>query len=135
MSMDQLRSLCAQFKELQATKDDLEAKLTETNKALDELRLQKIPELMAELDVRNATFTGLGRVQLASDLYASTKAGKKDEAMQWLRDCGYEDMISETYNASSLKALFRRMITDTGTMPPDEIFSVTPFIRASLVKA
>jgi hypothetical protein len=43
-------------------------------------------------------------------------------------------MIVETYNASSLKALFRRMIAD-GAEIPDEVFNVTPFIRASIVKA
>jgi hypothetical protein len=54
--------------------------------------------------------------------------------MQWLRDCGYEGMVTETYNASSLKALFRRQMAE-GVLPPDEIFSVTPFIRASIVKS
>jgi hypothetical protein len=43
-------------------------------------------------------------------------------------------MITETYNASSLKALFRRMISE-GVDIPDDIFNVQPFIRASIVKA
>jgi hypothetical protein len=43
-------------------------------------------------------------------------------------------MISETYNASSMKALLRRMIAD-GQPTPDDLFSITPFIRASIVKA
>lgn len=134
MSMDQLKALCIDFKVLQDRKDTLEAELTEINKALDVVRISKIPELMESLDLRTATFQGLGRVQLASDVHASTKSGKKDLAMQWLRDCGYQDMITETYNASSLKALFRRQIKE-GIEIPDDIFNVQPFIRASLVKA
>lgn len=132
--MNHLRALCVQMKALQAQKDELEEKLTEINKSLDELRLRQIPSLMESLEVKNATFEGLGRVQLASDLYASTREGKKDDAMQWLRDCGYENMINETYNASSLKALLRRMLVE-GVDIPDTIFNVSPFTRASIVKA
>ena len=88
----------------------------------------------ASLELKNATFDGLGRVQLASDLYASTREGKKEAAIQWLRDCGYENMVTETYNASSLKALFRRQIAE-GVEIPDDLFNVSPFIRASIVKA
>jgi hypothetical protein len=132
--MDQLRSLCVSMKDLQAQKDALEEQLSGINKALDVIRTKDIPELMESLGLKNATFDGIGRVQLAADLYASTREGKREAAMQWLRDCGYDDMIIETYNASSLKALFRRQIA-AGAEIPDDIFNVHPFIRASVVKA
>lgn len=134
MSMDRLRSLCIALKEVQDQKATLEDQLAEVNKRLDTLRMKEIPELMDTLGLRNATFDGVGRVQLAADIYASTKEGQREAAMQWLRDCGYEDMIVETYNASSLKALFRRQIAQ-GVEIPSEIFNVHPFIRASVVKA
>jgi hypothetical protein len=134
MSMDHLRSLCMSMKDLQAQKDALEEQLSGINKALDVIRTKDIPELMESLGLKNATFDGIGRVQLAADLYASTREGKREAAMQWLRDCGYDDMIIETYNASSLKALFRRQIA-AGAEIPDDIFNVHPFIRASVVKA
>lgn len=133
-NMQDLRALCAQMKALQGRKDELETQLSDVNKALDELRLRKIPTLMESLDVKNATFEGLGRVQLASDLYASTREGKKEDAIQWLHDCGYGGMITTTYNASSLKALLRRMLVE-GVNIPDDIFNVAPFVRASIVKA
>jgi hypothetical protein len=132
--METLRQLCVKMKELQNQALVLKAQAADVRIPLDELRLKKIPELMESLEVKTTTFTGLGRVQLTSDLYASTRKGQKEAAMQWLRDCGYEDMIKETYNASSLKALFRRQIVE-GVDFPDEIFSVTPFVRASIVKA
>lgn len=134
MDMLGLRAICAQMKDLQTRKEELESKLTQINKDLDDLRTRQIPDAMEALELRNATFEGLGRVQLATDLYASTREGKKADAIQWLQDCGYEDMIQETYNANSLKALFRRMIADGGEIP-EEIFNVTPFTRASIVKA
>lgn len=134
MSMQDLRALCARMKDLQDRKAVVDAEASDLGQQIDELRLKKIPELMESLEVKNATFEGLGRVQLASDLYASTREGKKEAAMQWLRDCGYENMITETYNASSLKALFRRQMVE-GVEIPDDIFNVHPFIRASIVKA
>lgn len=129
-----LREMCARMKELQAKAVELKAQSAEVKIPLDELRLRKIPEMLEALGVKTVTFHGIGRVQTAPDIYASTKKGKKPEAMQWLRDCGYEGMISETYNASSLKALFRRQIVE-GVEIPDDIFNVTPFVRASIVKA
>lgn len=133
MSMETLRTLCVDMSRLQARRDALEEEHVELTRKLDELRLRKIPDLMAELKLRTATFTGIGRVQLAEDLYCSTRKGMKDDAMQWLRDCGYADMIAETYNASSMKALVRQLIKD-GTETP-EFLNVTPFTRASIVKA
>jgi hypothetical protein len=122
------------MKDLQNQALEIKAQSASVKGPLDELRLKKIPELMESLGVKTATFAGLGRVQTASDLYASTRKGEKPNAMQWLRDCGYEGMITETYNSSSLKALFRRLIVD-GADIPEEIFNVQPFVRASIVKA
>lgn len=134
MSMDDLRSQCARMKELQGQKDKLETELSDINKELDVIRTKKIPELMESMELRNVTIEGLGRVQLAADIYASTREGQKEAAMTWLRDCGYENMITETYNASSIKALFRRLMAD-GADIPEDIFNVQPFLRASIVKA
>lgn len=134
MSMDDLRSQCARMKELQGQKDKLETELSDINKELDVIRTKKIPELMESMELRNVTIEGLGRVQLAADIYASTREGQKEAAMTWLRDCGYDNMITETYNASSIKALFRRLMAD-GADIPDDIFNVQPFLRASIVKA
>ena len=132
-SMTDLRDLCIQMKRLQDEIDQLDAQDKILKAELDDLRLKRIPELMDQLEVKNATFEGIGRVQLASDLYCSTKAGQKDVAMQWLRDLGLDNMISETYNATSMKALVRRLIVDGSEIP--ECLSVTPFTRASIVKA
>lgn len=128
-----LRALCVEMKSLQDQKDKLDEQVKLIVDRIDALRLKEIPEMMETLEVKNTTFEGLGRVQLASDLYCSTKAGQKDKAMQWLRDCGYEEMISESYNATSMKALVRRLIVDGAEIP--EFLNVTPFMRASIVKA
>lgn len=129
-----LRELCSRMKALQVQATEIKAQGAEVKLELDHFRLKKIPDLMAHLDLKTATFKGLGRVQLAADLRASTKKGMKPQAMQWLRDLGYEGMIQETYNASTLKSLFRQQLTE-GIEIPEDIFNVLPFTRASIVKA
>lgn len=133
-TMQDLRFLCEEMKALQAQRDELAEKKATVEKQLQVLAQGKIPEMMEALGLRNATFEGLGRVQLAEDIFANTVAGKKPEGIQWLRDCGYEDMIQEDFNMSSAKALFRRMIRE-GVPIPNEIFNITPYTRASIVKA
>jgi hypothetical protein len=133
-TMETLKALCVAMKDLQTDKETVEASLAAINMQLDDLRLKKIPEMMEQLDLRTATFEGLGRVQLAADLYASTRAGQKEAALLWLKDCGYADMIQASVNSSSLKALFRRLIMEGGEIP-ETIFNIAPFTRASIVKA
>lgn len=134
MSQDELRRLAQRQVALEKRVEEMKDELSEIVREHDHIRLKLIPDLMQTLNIKSVTFEGIGRVQLANDVYASTREGKKLEGIQWLRDCGYDGMISEGYNASSLKALFRRMI-EAGTPIPDDIFSVTPFVRASVVKA
>ena len=62
-----------------------------------------------------------------------SQEGSLKAAMQWLRDMDLADMVTETYNASSMKALVRRLIEQGVEIP--EFMNVTPFIRASIVKA
>lgn len=130
--MNTLRELCIEMKTLQLKALDLKAQAAEVRIPLDHLRLKKIPEMMEALQVKTTTFQGIGRVQTAPDLYCSTAKGRKAEAMEWLRDCGYAEMISESYNSSSMKALMRRLIVDGVETP--EFMNITPFVRASIVK-
>lgn len=130
--MNNLRELCARMKHLQECKEQREEVLKTLNAELDEVRLKLIPEMMEQLEVKTATFEDIGRVQLAGDLYCSTVKGRKEEAMAWLRDCGYDEMISESYNATSMKALIKRLMVDGVDIP--EFMQVTPFTRASIVK-
>lgn len=132
MSMEDLRTKCERMRILMTEKEELEEQLKGVNKELEQLSRVEIPQLADSLEVKNVTFDGIGRLQFAADLFCSTKEGRKDEAMQWLRDCGYAEMISETYNAGSMKALIRRLMVAGSDVP--DFLSVTPFTRASLVR-
>lgn len=130
---DTLKALVERMKQLQDWVAETEEAVKKVKEELDGLRLIRIPNEMERLELRSTTFEGLGRVQLAADLYCSVKAGCKDQVNQWLTDQGLEDMIIPTVNSSSLKALVRRRIAEGVEVP--EFLNVTPFTRASIVKA
>jgi hypothetical protein len=131
--MSHLRGLCISMQEQATEIEAVEARLSILKKIHDDLRMVTIPAKLEELGLRNATFEGIGRVQLAADLQCSTVAGRKPDAMQWLKDSGYTDMIKEDYNASSMKALVKRLLIEGVEIP--DFMQVYPFQRASIVRA
>lgn len=130
--MENIIALARHMKDLQGKKEALESDLKEINKALDQVRLKDIPEAMAESDIRTLTIDGVGRVQLAMDCYATIK--DKEAGYNWLRENGYSGLITEYVQPSTFKATVKDAIKD-GQEFPDELFSITPFTRASIVKA
>lgn len=126
-----LRQYCAEMKDLQLRLLAKKVESAAIREPLDFLRLKKIPDLMDALQITTTTFAGIGRLQKASDIYAKTI--DKDTSFQYLRDTGYEDMIKPTVNASTLKALLRRLLKEGVDIP--ECYKVDPFTRASIVKA
>ena len=130
MSVADIIAMARGMRELQAEKEVLEADLKEINKALDSLRLTAIPEAMAELDLRTLTIEGIGRVQLAADCYATIK--DKEAGYNWLTENGYDGIIGQYCQPSTLKATVKKAIAD-GQEFPEELFNITFFTRASIV--
>lgn len=127
-----IHKLAREMRTLMDQKDSLMEELSGVNKRLDEIRLRLIPEAMAEADIRSITFEELGRVQLAMDLYASIK--DKEAGYAWLAEHGYDGLIQPYVQPSTLKASLKAAIKE-GQCFPEELFTITPFTRASIVKA
>lgn len=127
-----IHKLAAEMRQLQDVKDAQMEALSETNKRLDEIRLKLIPDAMADADIRTITFDGLGRVQLAMDLYASIK--DKEAGYAWLQEHGYDGLIVPYVQPGTMKSAFKKALQQ-GQEFPEELFTVTPFMRASIVKA
>lgn len=126
-----LITMAGEMKTLQGTKALLEEKLKGINIRLDVLRLQLIPEVMAEQDIRSVTYDGIGRVQLAMDVYATIK--DKEQGYLWLADHGYDGIIQPYVQPSTFKATVKEAIK-AGQEFPEELFNIQPFTRASIVK-
>lgn len=130
---DPLFAAVRRMSELEQEKERYAAIVADLNREYDEIRRKTIPDLMNERGIRNMTFEGLGRVQLAADCFASIVAENKERAWQFLRDCGDDGMITQTVNGSTFKAWARRKLEAGVELPPD-LFKVEPFLRASIVK-
>ncbi|MBT9158757.1 MAG: hypothetical protein DDT26_00004 [Dehalococcoidia bacterium] len=123
-------------REFKATKDFKEAcdiLAKEANRAYDYLRLAAVPERFEEEGISNIKVDGVGRVQLAGDIYAGIIRGSEEKAFEWLGDNGRGDLIKRTVNSSSIKAVLKKMISD-GEEVPATLFKAEPFTRASIVK-
>ena len=65
---------------------------------------------------------------------ASVKAGKKEDAMEWMENSGLGDLVTETINSSALRSLAKRRLEE-GKPLPVKLFNVTPFRRAQLTRS
>lgn len=128
-----LEAACRRMVEVRQVLDTFKAAATAAEKVHNLLRINKIPDLMDEEGISTVTYDGLGRVTLTSDLRARIPAPQRDKAYEWLEENGFGDLIVDTINPSTLKAFCKRQIKD-GNSPPDELFSITPFSRASVTK-
>jgi len=129
-------SLVGLIKEMGDVKEQLD-KVTEEKTALqktyDYLRINLIPELMADDDLSTITVDGVGRVSLTADIYSSVPSEKKEAAYEWLREHQLGDIIKETINSGTLKATIKALMKK-GEEVPGDIFKVTPYTRASITK-
>lgn len=129
---NRLLVLATRMKAIQARMDEMDVEWKALIKELDDIRLKQIPDLMSEEGIRTVTFDGIGRVQLAADLYVSI-IGNKEETYDWMKDNGYDGVIVEYVHPSTLKALVKEGLK-AGREFPEDKFKISPFTRASIVK-
>ena len=129
---NRLLVLAAQMKAIQARMEVMEVEWKALVRAYDNIRLKQIPDLMSEEGIRTVTFDGIGRVQLAADLYVSI-VGNKEETYDWMKDNGYDGVVVEYVHPSTLKAIIKEGLK-AGREFPEDKFKISPFTRASIVK-
>jgi hypothetical protein len=128
-TMDLIRAMAR----LQEAKDNIDAELKGVNREYEYLTKVKIPEAFENDGIKNMSLDGIGRVSLRTDIYASIKAGHKEEALRWLSDIGSESLIQPTVNSSTLKAFLKIRIRK-GEDTPEELFNITPYQQATITK-
>jgi hypothetical protein len=125
--------IATKMQAVKAELDELKAKTTELQKEFDELRKVKLPEAMEEAGMESARISGVGVVSLRTDAYVSIKGGKKEEAYRWLAEHGYEDLVTDYVQPSTLKA-FAKEQYDQGRSLPEDLFSFNPYTYAAITK-
>lgn len=126
--------LMREFKAAKDLKEACDVLAKEAGRLYDYIRLAAVPERFEEDGIQNMKVEGVGRVQLAGDLYAGIIKGKEEAAFEFLDDNGRGDVVKKTVNSSSLKAILKKML-EKGEEFPAEVFKAEPFTRASIVKA
>ena len=107
---------------------------THIQKIYDFMRYTRMPEVMDTHDIESVRIEGIGRVYLLSDYNVSTKAGQKQAAVEWLIENGFGDIVQETVNASTLKAVIKKEVIAKGKEVPEDLFNVSPFTRSQITK-
>jgi hypothetical protein len=128
-----LQQVAARMQELKNKLDEATDIKTSLQKEYDHVRMNVIPGILDDQGVSTITLDDIGRISLTSDIFASIPSEFKDQAWDWLRENGHGDIIKETINAGTLKAVLKAVITK-GEQLPEGLFKVTPFSRASITK-
>jgi hypothetical protein len=112
---------------------DADQVLKDLKKMAEVLTTKTIPELMNDLGMDKARLRGIGELKIVPELYCSIPAAVREEAKQWLSEHGYGDLITETVNASTLRAWAKEQLLN-GVEIPDELFRLFPVTKVKLTR-
>ena len=121
---------------LAKAKDQLDAvaKAKSTlQEAYDNLRQRVIPSKMEEEGLSTITVAGVGRMTITAQLQVSVRPEFKIQLKQWLVDNGHAELVTETINASTLKAWYKEQLMN-GEELPDDMLNIYGFDQVSLTK-
>lgn len=121
------------MKDLDTQLEDMGTKKSAVQKRYDWIRNAQLPGQMETEGLENFRLDGVGRVGLTADMWVSIPAATKEAFYEWLRQNGREAIITNTVNASSLKAMAKNAIKNGEPLPPD-LIKITPYTRATITK-
>ena len=127
-------SAAKEFKTLKEKIDALKDETSELQKEYDRLRFHVLPDLMVDSGLETPLrVADVGTLSLTDDVRAAVVNEHKYDALVWLGDQGYGDLVKPTIAPASLKSLVKERI-EKGEDIPQELFKVDVFTRASLRK-
>lgn len=119
-----LGQLIGAMEECKSELDELAAKKTEKQKEYDFLRRIKLPKLMEDQGIDKMKPDGGRGVRIQDELFVSVRKENQESLKQWLIENGFEQLIQETVNSSSLKGFINNCIK-AGQDYPEDIVKVT----------
>ena len=125
------------FKELLVLRTGLdiaESEAKEARKEYDYFSMNIVPERMVDEGINNINVEGIGRISIRADMKVSTLSHLRVQLYGWLAEHGHSDLLTETINASTLKAFIREQMQE-GNPIPDEFVSIHPYSRAVITKS
>lgn len=128
-----LKEAIVSLRDIKKQLDEAAAVKTKIQKEFDRLSIEVIPDLMAEQDITNIKIDEVGRIALRDDIRCSVPSGNSEALYRWLQDNGHDSLITNTVNASTLKAFVKEQIRH-GNSIPEGLLKLHPYTRAVLTK-
>lgn len=128
-----IAEMAEQMKEIKGMLDEAARIKTALQTKFDALRIDIVPEAMESMGIESTNITGVGRLSVTADMRVSIPSGGNEEALKWLRDSGFGDLIKPGVNSSTLKAFVKEQIKK-GNPIPEKLFNIYPFMRATITK-
>lgn len=128
-----LLELITELKKLREDADTAEDYAKAQRAVYDLFSKQVVPPRMEDEGMEQLTVEGIGRVNIRSDIYCSTKKGMAPDVREWMREHDLEDLITEGINASTLKAWVKESMKNMSDFP-EELLNITPYDRAVITK-
>jgi hypothetical protein len=91
----------------------------------EQIKTVKLPSAMEREGVSTISLDDMKkRITVSSRFTASIKPDMKEEAYEWLRNNGLEDLITNTVNASTLSAAAKNMMEEKNKELPADKFNL-----------
>lgn len=117
MTQEEIFALADQLKEAKQEKKDLESQTKELTGKIEILDAQ-LSQAMTDAEVEKFTRNG-STFYLNTKLFASAKAGNKDELIAALKANGYGDLVKETVNSNTLNSFCKEQMEANEDELPD----------------
>lgn len=114
----ELEDACRLYYHIRKEYDNVNEVRKKIGGQLEHMSYNVIPNLMEVREVRNITLDDVSTRFSLSTRTSATMLNKQ-EVMDWLREIGAGDMITETVNASSLGSFVDEYVTEKQIDPPD----------------
>lgn len=121
---------------VQTLQADIKVKEAALKAEKEKLRLiqeELLPAKMNEEGVSTVNVNGVGRFTVTSVERVSVIGGKQPDLKAWLVENGYEGLIQDTINSSTLKAWVKERMQE-GDEVPTELLNMHSFDRVTLTK-
>jgi hypothetical protein len=124
--------VAASYVSLRDAVDAIDEKLKTLHKLKQHMQYTVVPAAFERARLRTLTTSDGYRVTITPAL--STKIVDRDLAFEWLRQNGLSEIITETVNASTLRAALRALMEDDGKEPPSNAIELNVGSNTSVTK-
>jgi len=113
--------------------DEVKKQVTRVYHVMDALDKHVLPELLEAHGTDIVRIPDLGRSFSVRKMMSASMLDK-EQAIEWLRGNGAEDLVQETVNAGTLSSFIRNLVLEEGIDPPEELFKVSTYNKTSATK-